>query len=218
MRKVLITTLLATVTLSLAGCTFGTISESSTSTPAVVENSTTPEPTVSIDADLLCHTQVAADANVEGTTVIQHPAWGSTTIIVCGPMLDATDSPVSTAGVLAVDATGSVKWSWLYGDNYTFRLAEPATDASGNIFVVYNPGRYDGVMIMRPTNDSIDVLATTYNGYQVEPTPLYFYDTNLYGPGSDGLYEIVQSNGDCVQSVTDCETFFVWDGTTYVQR
>ena len=227
MRKVLIATLLATVTLSLAGCTSGT-----QSTTVVVESSATPAssptpvssptPAVSIDAELLCHTQIAADTNVTGTTVIQHQAWGPTTIIVCGKVGGSFESGIENAGVLAVDNTGSVKW-WTSSrdDHVMYELADPATDASGNIFVLYNPGRNNGVMILRPTADDIEVLAASYGAYLEQKSPLYFYSAGLVGPGSDGLYQIRQYEDNCgiiCTSDTDPHTTYVWDGTTYVEQ
>jgi len=211
---------------SLAGCSSGTSTpeQSQVDVPASgVSSGTespapTPQPTVAIDAELLCHAQIGAETSVTGTTVIEHPSWGKTTIIVCGPSGSITED----AGVLAVDNTGSVKWSTASKDNHvTYELADPATDASGNIFIVYNPGRYDGVMIMRPTNDSIEVLATSYSSYIEQATPLYFYSATLIGPGPDGLYQIEQASNDCNPNCaagTTTYTTFAWDGITYVEQ
>ena len=179
-------------------------------------------PMPSIDFEAMCHTQIADDTNVTGTTVIQHPAWGAITIVVCGKLGGTFETGINYAGVLAVDNTGTVKWLKASRDNHVMcELADPATDASGNIFVLYNPGRNNGVMILRPTADSIEVLADSYSAYMEQTTPLYFYAAGLIGPGSDGLYQIAQSSNNCG---LDCApgiypyTTYVWNGTTYVEQ
>jgi len=220
MGKVRIAVLIvAALAFSLAGCTApeSAPDQPEASTPVVAE-SPTPEPTVSIDPSLLCHTKIDMYTSVTGTTLIDHPAWGPTTIVVCGP----TDTPIQDAGILAVDSTGSARWSTESSDNHvTYKLADPATDASGNIFIVYNPGRYDGVMILHPTSESIEVLADSYASYQEQASPLFFYYAKLVGPGTDGLYQIEQFDNDCVPSCAEASptsSMYAWNGTTYVEQ
>lgn len=108
-----------------------------------------------MSVDSLCLTEVGADSSATGTTVINHKTWGVTTIVSCGP----TALPVQTAGILAVDISGTIPWSIMDSlTNETYQLADLAVDASGNIFIVYNPGRYNGVMILRPTNGGFSIL------------------------------------------------------------
>ena len=38
----------------------------------------------------------------------------------------------------------------------SFGFAKPATDATGNTFGTYNPGRYDGVLVLIPTADGFE--------------------------------------------------------------
>lgn len=173
------------------------------------------DPSVVIDFDMLCRSHIDAADVATGTFTIDHPAWGRTTLVTCG-VPDFTGFVES--GVLAVDSLGGVWWSVDAGMNYVFNFFETATDASGNIFIDYNPGRYDGVMILRPTADSIQVLA---GGYMDQQASQNFYAAFLVGPGADGLYEISQYTNDCTPdcaSGTTTSQLFGWDGTTYVQR
>ena|GEM_PF-3713291 len=122
---------------------------------------------------------------------------------------------------MAVDETGTVRWSYVDGDiSYEFRMADPAMDASGNIFVVYNPGRYYGTMVIRPTSTGIDVIAGTYwGGSSGQPAPFDFYYTELTGPDASGLYGIVKYGNDCNPNCANGTTTaqdYTWNGTTYV--
>ena len=165
----------------------------------------------------LCSSKFGTDTAVTGSTTITHKAWGESTVVTCGPA--STSRPSQNAGVLVVDGTGTVRWSKAFGQSvdYVFELAKPATDKTGNIFIKYNPGRYDGVAIVRPTSTSMKVLAGGYD----DKAPLSFYYAELQGPGSNGRYTIVAYNNNCIP---DCATgtvtsqTYTWNGTTYVKK
>jgi serine/threonine-protein kinase len=107
------------------------------------------------------------------------------------------------------------------GTEEPFGFANPATDATGNTFVLYNPGRYDGVLVLIPNTDGFENI--DYQGYNgtnqhFSGKHAYYY-AQLIGPGVDGDYTIRQSNNDCVP---DCATGTIttqdlrWDGSDYV--
>jgi len=107
------------------------------------------------------------------------------------------------------------------GTEEPFGFANPATDATGNTFVLYNPGRYDGVLVLIPNTDGFENI--DYQGYNgtnqhFSGKHAYYY-AQLIGPGVGGDYTIRQSNNDCVP---DCATGTIttqdlrWDGSDYV--
>ena len=62
-------------------------------------------------------------------------------------------------------------------------FANPATDATGNMFVTYDPGRYDGVLVLIPNADGFedigwdkDMGGTHYMGKHA------YYYAELIGP------------------------------------
>jgi len=66
-----------------------------------------------------------------------------------------------------IDPSGKVRWS-LPGNaeerwGYLFEPGVPPTDASGLIFLKYNPGRYDGVTVLQPIQDGMRLVAGTYS-------------------------------------------------------
>jgi len=234
-----ISALLLVITVTVAGCSStpsgdaGLVSSGSVTasvtpgqSPTTQDNQNTattmPNQQAVANFEQLCQEKIGTDTHATGTVTIDHKAWGATTIVSCGP----TDVVPSTAeGVLAVDSTGTVTWnSGVPADvnSQEFALANPATDASGNIFITYNPGRYDGVMILHPTDTGMEILAGSY--YEdIDPAattsyPNDFYQSQLVGPGSDGLYQIAKSVNDCVPDCASGQTttqVYAWNGQSY---
>jgi len=170
------------------------------------------------DQQRLCQSELGA-TGANGATQVDHTAWGPTTVIACGPT--AGSGPDEQAGVLVVDRSGEVRWVQPFtAGYYEFAMADPGVDASGNVFITYNPGRLDGVIILRPTPTGFEVLA----GFGTDGSPtttLDFYSAALQGPGSTGLYEVEVTSDDCepdCASGTKDTQVFTWDGTTYVTK
>ncbi|MCV7290771.1 serine/threonine protein kinase [Mycolicibacterium wolinskyi] len=103
-----------------------------------------------------------------------------------------------------------------------FGFPSPATDTTGNTFVTYNPGRYDGVLVLVPTRDGFADI-----GWESTSTPSYpsywgryaIYYAELVGPGPDGQYTIRQSSNDCNPSCAEGTTTYEdlrWNGADYV--
>jgi len=73
--------------------------------------------------------------------------------------------------------------------------------------------------VVRPTQDSIAMLAGDYWLDGDDQSLLDFYGGELNGPGADGLYQIQVSDNDCIPDCargTQTSQAFVWDGNTYV--
>ena len=172
------------------------------------------------DADLtqLCQSRIGA-TGATGSTTLDHQAWGSAVVVACGPT--HSTGPDEHAGVLAIDDSGRVRWAQLFTAGYTdFAMASPATDASGNIFLTYNPGRYDGVIVLHPTSTGMQVLVGGYDGDGAPATSLSFYDAQLQSPASpSGLYQVTVTTSDCNPSCasgTTTSKVYTWNGTAYV--
>ena len=91
-----------------------------------------------------------------------------------------------------------------------------ALDKSGNVFLDYNPGRYNGVIVLRP-------VAGGFANFRTLPTPGdfngRFYFAELSDADSDGTYEIISSSNDCTPSCaegTTTSTVWRWNGHDYV--
>lgn len=152
------------------------------------------------------------DVSIQSFT---HPSWGAATFVVCRPHVTARDPwigyPNGTAAhVVVVDAKGHVRWNAPDLDglsSYAWELAVPATDSSGNLFVHYDPGRYDGILVYRPVANGMQLLKD-------------FYYAELASPGADGrYYRIRQYTNDCKPDCargTTTSRLYTWNGTTYV--
>lgn len=106
----------------------------------------------------------------------------------------------------------------VHGDELT--LADPVSDATGNAFVNYNPGRYNGVDILVPTTTGFEPL-TKHQSKKPTTGVRDFYSAELKGPGADGRYTIEQSSNDCqpaCASGTITKQTFVWNGSDYVKK
>lgn len=163
-----------------------------------------------------------SDANCRGTIAahqdIQHPNLGTIRVFLVlrpsneinahGCVAAVTDKG-RTLPTINVDVAGGA-----------LHFANPATDSTGNSFVTYNPGRYDGVLVLVPTSNGFDDIGwnsdmsgTHYVGH------LAYYDAELQGPGPDGRYTIRQESNDCTPNCakgTVTAKTLHWSGHDYV--
>ncbi|MGU3292409.1 hypothetical protein [Williamsia sp. M5A3_1d] len=152
-----------------------------------------------------------AGMKVAGSGDITHPSWGPTRVFaMIGNGLGPQD-----ACLIAVDGNNRVRWSFVDGNGESrWGVASPATDSTGNLFVTYNPGRYDGVIVLHPTASGFAPIGTTYSD-----GPFRYYHAELQGPGASGQYTIKQSNNDCNPACangTITSKILRWNGTDYV--
>lgn len=148
---------------------------------------------------------------------IQHPTWGQVTVRVTG---EPDPTAVTSYGVQVVDLSGQVLWERSEHDigDYGWALNAPATDDTGNVFIKYNPGRLDGIIVLRPIPAGMDDLGTA------EPQDAYrkrFYGADAVDLDGDGKLEVRHFVNDCDPSCaggTVTETVYRWDGTGYSAR
>lgn len=160
-----------------------------------------------------CPGSVPGNTTDVAISSFSHPKWGKSTFVVCRPHVSAKTpylgDPNGVSGhVLVVDSQGKVRWKaedkeGLY--RYGWDLATPATDPTGNLFVFYNPGRYDGILVYRPAADGMKLLKD-------------FYFAELAGTDSAGQVRIRQFSNDCEPDCalgTITSRLYSWNGTTY---
>lgn len=144
-----------------------------------------------------------------GSIPFKHPTWGDVVLYTFGPIAPGEYNAA------VIDPSGKVRWS-LPGNaeerwGYLFEPGVPPTDASGLIFLKYNPGRYDGVTVLQPIQDGMRLVAGTYS----IPGEQSLYYARLEKPGADGLVTIIHSQNDCNPSCaggTTTEERLKWNG------
>ena len=155
-------------------------------------------------------------SDVEAQQDIHHPALGTVRLFLLtdpspGPHRDCVSAVASNGKPftpIQIDVAG---------DSLAF--ANPVTDSTGNAFITYNPGRYDGVLVLVPTADGFedigwDIKDTRYSGKRA------YYYAKLNGPGPDGRYTITQFNNNCEPSCAGgsvTSQVLHWDGHDYVR-
>lgn len=143
-----------------------------------------------------------------------HPTWGRCTIVTT----KAADTATVDANIAVVDAAGTLRWHHWGGGWPELALAEPARDRTGHIFLNYNPGRYNGVVILGPSKAGFD----TYDS--LPPPDDYrsrFYSSDLRDVDGDGIYEVDSAINDCDPTCAEGtvnHTIYHWNGTTYAPR
>jgi hypothetical protein len=182
-----------------------TSTASSSASPAAVALPSAPPPTPDCQGGVKAHQD------------IPHPYLGTVRLFLILkqsdiPNLRGCVSGVASNGkvlpVITIDAENSQD-----GLNFAY----PLTDSTGNAFITYNPGRYNGVLVLIPTPDGFqnigwDTADVHYMG------KLAYYYANLQGPGPDGKYTIIQYHNDCSPSCAGgniTSQTLQWNGTNY---
>jgi hypothetical protein len=171
----------------------------------------TPFPTPPTSTSLLATKACVKPCTITGHVFITHPAWGPIDLVTIGGGVSAP----GIVQILAVDPAGQVRWS--YRNEYWYVLApnSPATDKTGHVFFTYNPGRYDGVIVLVPTTAGFNDLHTlpAYGDYNER-----FYSAYTADPKHSGSLQIVVAANDCVPSCaggTVWATAYEWNGKDY---
>lgn len=141
----------------------------------------------------------------EYTIEFTHPGWGRVRMIVQGQGQGcaAGSGPVNFR---IVDRTGRERYR--YDNEHMFEFAPAGAraycwadkvtspvDAAGTIFLDYNPGRYNGVIALRPTVEGFEDFGT------LPPSDSYdgrFYYATPIDADDDGIFEVEQFNNDCI--------------------
>jgi hypothetical protein len=162
-----------------------------------------------------------ASSGCEGTVTahhdIQHKTLGAVRVFI---FLNTSARSGSEGCIVVVASSGKVLPAIPVDAKQKFGFANPATDATGNTFVTYNPGRYDGVLVLIPNADGFDDI-----GWDDRSSRQHYYGKRAYyyaelvGPSANGQYTIRQSRNDCTPSCsggTVTTQDLHWNGSDYV--
>ncbi|MBF6357171.1 hypothetical protein IU449_21940 [Nocardia higoensis] len=145
---------------------------------------------------------------------VRHPNLGEVTVGL-GRLSGAGEGCIAV-----VDRRGSkllVQKVSIYGDELDF--ADPATDSTNNVFITYNPGRYNGVITLVPVAGGYaDIGWNDPDGLNYQSTTHAYYYAELIGPGDDGRYAIEASSNDCEPDCaggTITKKILRWNGSRY---
>ena len=152
--------------------------------------------------------------SVQAHADIPHPALGTVRLFL---ILDSNQVGPKVGCVAAVAGNGTALPAITVdvGGN-SLNFANPVIDSTGNAFVKYNPGRYDGVLVLVPTPTGFQDIGWGNTHYQGKHA---YYYAKLEGPGSNGQYTIRQFNNDCSPSCAGgaiTSHVLQWNGTDYV--
>jgi hypothetical protein len=152
---------------------------------------------------------------ITGRVEFTHPAWGRVALVTTAPtVIDV----VNMEGNIAVfDLGGQVRWKYR-GDWLRLVPADPAIDKTGHIFLSYNPGRYDGLVVLDPAAggfadfDSLPKAPDNATGA--------YYGGSAADLDHDGTYEIKVDGNTCDPNCASAhyvEYLFRWNGRDYEQ-
>lgn len=163
---------------------------------------------VDLNLDNLC-------GPVDDTRTVTHPSLGRATV--------GLRRPASTVGNGCVAAVGPGGQKLLVQEVYVhdgeLRFANPAQDATQNVFVIYNPGRYNGVMTLVPTATGYADIGWGAESPAYRTTTHAYYWVELLGPGGDGRYTIKMYDNNCEPDCaggTVTTKILRWNGHRYV--
>lgn len=145
-----------------------------------------------------------------GEATIDHPTWGEVRIVTLLP--EETNS--GPGYIAAVDDKDQVLWSAQTDRMYELAPAATAQDSTGNVFLNFNPGRHNGVIVLKPTQHGFDDLGTL-------PSDTYqkrFYHAAAVGePAGEVVIWHFRTSCDpsCAEGATTKEQFR-WNGSDYV--
>lgn len=145
-----------------------------------------------------------------GEVTFSHPTWGDTTLITSH--VGATNESWMTA----FDSAGQTRWS-RHWDWPRIGLNDPATDSTGHLFVTFNPGRYDGVIVLAPSTDGFDDFGTLPKPGEFQGEE-FGYDAEASDEDGDGVFEVVQHVNACDPTCaedTSPDQTYSWTGSDY---
>ena len=156
----------------------------------------------------VCHVKCVHTGQID----FRHPSWGASTLLT---LLAAPDVGTREATIVVVDAAGSVRWQHQAGPWEQLAPADPPRDRTGHLFLNYNPGRLNGVIVLGITDEGlVDFDSLPKPGDYASR----FYSAELVDGERDGRYEIDSGINDCDP---DCaggkihHRIYRWNGTTY---
>ena len=107
---------------------------------------------------------------------IDHPGWGPTRVF---SLVEEGGDGIPNTALAAVDSTGEVKWTFVGPFSYAsaWGFGTDAPDEAEALYVTYNPGRWDGVIALHPTEDGFHELPDGGgNGGYDDNGPMFLYN------------------------------------------
>src|SRR5690606_32829875 len=172
---------------------------------------------------LLDEASACLECGITGTAEYTHGS-GSGTLVTFGP----ADGPTLEVAAVMVATDGTVEWWGADHDTIMYDYEPIGQDASGNIFIHYNPGRYDGVQVIVPSlgdanaGAAADVVARMggYGNYAPRYAQAY-YDAEVIDVDNDGIWEIRNfasiCEPTCAQRTLTFEDYWL-EGSIYAPR
>lgn len=148
---------------------------------------------------------------------VPHPAHGTVRVFL------ATEGGQGPSGCIIASAPGGetiyTATIGIYGPDQ-LAFGAPVTDpVTGNSFVTYNPGRYDGVFVLIPSGDGFVAPDVDSGGYQTDGRILY-YSAKLVGTDTGEPTAILETRNDCEPTCaegTQTSHLLTWDGYAYTE-
>lgn len=211
---------LTVTTLLLSSCSGDSPEQRPEAAPSEVDSTDTLAGDTNLPpADLADLVGCAVDCEVTGTIEFDHPAWGPSTLVTTAPLDTCGDVTVNV-----LDNEGETRWTYEeIGNCFSFlgpvgagrSEGEPdhPQDANGHLFVNYNAGRSNGLIILEPTADGFEDFDT------LPSTGGVFCDAKVVDETSDGAFVIETYANDCDPSCADGTVTteqFAFDGEDYV--
>jgi hypothetical protein len=156
----------------------------------------------------------AIPCRVTSQVNFEHPTWGKSTLVTT--VSSSTDKRDATIAV--VNSSGEITWKHNAGTWEELKLAQPPRDKTGHIFINFNPGRYDGVIILQPTADGFNFFETLPAAGEYDSR---FYGATLIDNNEDGIYEVDKATNNCVPTCAEAtitHVIYRWNGTDYVSQ
>lgn len=138
----------------------------------------------------------AYSCEVTGQVIFDHPTWGRSILVTAIASPDAGGNR-RDGSIIAIDSRDVIRWRYHTEGLYRLAPAETPQDETGNLFVVYNPGRYDGVTVLRPNTKGFETFDSIPNDGD------RFYGGWVEDVDNDGAVEIVILINDCDPSCAE---------------
>ena len=171
-----------------------------------------------------------SDCKVTGQIMFKHPAWGFATLVttVHGDRYPSLGS-LHDAVFVVVDRNDQIRYrsrslvgiamQWSGSSSEGFAPAQSFPDAArsnddGNLFMTYNPGRYDGLIVLRPTLTGFEDFGSIPNPNSTSGAFYYVEVARLKTSAA-----IIQTANDCNPSCAGGQitrTILQWYGGSYV--
>lgn len=152
-----------------------------------------------------------------------HPTWGPA---ILETTQTSGNGPVS---ITVFDKRTGLE-RWRYDNQLMYELkptgfsdyinqTESVVDDAGNIFIVYEPGRYYGVIVLRPTVNGFEDFGSLPPGDGYEGR---WYSSRVDDIDNDGVNEVVESLNNCdprcINTDNYTEVTSKWDGKTFIDE